>query len=789
MKQLFLSLALIMLPTLVFSSSTPELTLLGTVTGTILDKEFNEPIPYATVSIVDSAGEIVSGTVSSVEGTFTVEKLPEGNYTFKVQFMGYTPFSQEIEISSSRQKVDIGTIFLQAAVSQLDDVTVVAEVSTIEQRIDRKVINVGKDLTTAGATAADIMNNIPSVSVDQDGNISLRGNQNVKILIDGKPSNMDAATALKQIPTSSIKQIELITNPSAKYSPEGMSGIINIILHKNSNLGFNGDFNGGLSLGEKFSSNASLNLNYRKGKFNVYTNLGANDRENYQKIVLFNTDLNSGEYLNFEMENKGYLIKTGVDFYMNEKNTFSFYTNQNLFHEDLRGSFALRFPDMPSQNFQQNPHLEEENISSTYNFDYRHYFNDEGHELELEVDYNRYHNDDHASFTYTGNDADLIPYEDFVDKEYHNTIVNLDYVLPFSEEAKLEVGAESRIRETDNHYNSTHPDLETINYNYNNYTNSVYATFGQSLDKWNYQLGARLEKYDVEAKQEGQEVYSNDLLTLYPSAFITYTPGEKNSFQFSYSRRVDRPSINQVNPVRQISTPRLTIAGNPELKPQFTNSVEANYTRNMGKNSITAGVFYRDITDDINQIMLQDPENPAHILLTYHNTDGNSSYGTELSGRFKPVNFWDLNLDFNLYSQTLKGIIGEVRVEEGNTSFRLQTNNSFKVNERLKLQLFAMYNSPEKTLQFEVEEFYFVNVGARYSFWEDKASLSLNLSDVFKTQLQHISTERPYNQIGDFEGDSRKVYLGFSYRFGGNKNQALERKDRDDNTAGGGGIM
>ena len=199
MKQLLLIFALITAP--LFGSPDPDATILGTVTGTILDQEFKEPIPYATISVTNPAGEVVTGTVSSSEGTFTLEKLPEGKYTFKVQFMGYTTFSQEMEISTSRQKIDMGTIYLEAAVAELDDVTIVAEISTIEQRIDRKVVNVGKDLTTAGASAADIMNNIPSVSVDQDGNISLRGNPNVRILIDGKPRNMDAATVLKTIPS------------------------------------------------------------------------------------------------------------------------------------------------------------------------------------------------------------------------------------------------------------------------------------------------------------------------------------------------------------------------------------------------------------------------------------------------------------------------------------------------------------------------------------------------------------------------------------------------------------
>jgi len=788
MKQLILIFLLLSAP--VFGNPGGDISILGTVTGTVLDQDFQEPIPYATISVSNSAGEIVTGTVSSMEGTFSLEKLPEGTYTFKVQFMGYVTFTQEVEISSSRQTIELGNIYLKPAVAELDDVTVVAEVSTIEQRIDRKVINVGKDLTTAGASAADIMNNIPSVSVDQDGNLSLRGNPNVRILIDGKPSNMDAATILKTIPSTSIKQIELITNPSAKYNPEGMSGIINIILHKNSNLGFNGDFSGGLTFGERTSSNASLNLNYRQGKFNFYTNLGAVDRKNVLDAYILNLEDNSGEFLDFAMENQAYMGKVGVDFFMDDKNVFSIYTNQVLSFEELDGVSAIRYNDDPSQNIDQLTHVEDENRSQTYNFDYRHFFNEDGHEIELEVDHDIYSNEDDANFSFNGPAGQVgDAYRDDVTKDYMNTTINLDYVNPFSETAKLELGAESRIRKTENTYISTRAGSDDILFDYDNNIHSLYATFGQNFDQWAYQMGARLESFDVEAEEGGEKIYSDDYITLYPSAFVTYTPGEKNSFQLSYSRRVDRPSNNQVNPVRQISTPRMTISGNPSLRPQFTNSLEANYTRKMGKNSITAGVFYRIINDEINQIILEDPVNPAHLFLTFRNSDDNTAYGAELSGNFKPASFWDLSMNFNLYSQTERGVIGTESLEVETNSFSLQSNNNFKVTKNLKLQLFGMYNAPVETLQFHVDDSYFVNLGARYSFLKDKASLSVNLNDVFESRYTDLNTTRPIAQKAQFKNDSRMLYVGFTYRFGGSKPESVERKNRDDNTSSGGGVF
>ena len=760
----------------------------GSVTGIVMDREFQEPIPYATISVKDSTGQIIEGTVSAVDGSFTLEKLAGGNYIFQVQFMGYKTFSQAVAVSEKKREFNMGQIFLEADVAQLDDVEIVAERSTIEQRIDRKVINVGKDLTTMGATAADIMNNIPSVSVDQDGNISLRGNPNVRVLLDGKPTNMDAATLLKTIPSTSIKKVELITNPSAKYNPEGMSGIINIVLHKNTNLGFNGNISAGVNVGNHTRGNGNLDMNYRHGKFNFYTSLGLNSGEN--SIHGYIKDVNTGaiEYFDLILGYTGQVGKIGFDFYLDDNNTLSFYTNQNFFKQYGRGHLDLEYLQQPERNYRQIFNLDEDRYASTYNFDLRHNFSKEGHELELEVNYNRYNTEEINVADYVG---DLAPasYIDDVDRTEKTLLTNLDYVNPLSETTKLEAGAEVRLRRTDNGYVTTNINLEDVFYLYDRDIYSFYTTFGQDLGKWSYQLGARLENYKVQAKQEEENIYEDDYLTLYPSAFITYAPGEKNTFQISYSRRVDRPSLSQVNPVRQLSTPRLTVTGNPALRPQFTNSIEFNYSRKINKTTLSGAVFYRMINDEISQIVQQDSQRPEHILLTYDNVGDNDSYGVELSGSFEPFSFWDLNANFNLYGQNLQGYIGTTYIEKENSYYRLQANNTFKITKQFRMQVFGMYQSEVSELQFVLKDRFFMNIGARYSFWDNKASLSLNLNDVFDTQVQEFTTTKPTPQIGKLKDETRNLYLGFSYRFGGGKNKALERKQREDNTANGGGMF
>lgn len=762
---------------------------LGKVNGVVRDADLKEPIPYATVSVKNAEGEIITGSVSTIDGAFTIDKLKTGTYSLEVQFMGYKKYTQEIKITSARKDLELGTIYLEPEVAQLADVEVVAERSTIEQRVDRKVINVGKDLTTAGPTASDIMGNLPTLTVDQDGNISMRGNDNVKILVDGKPTNIPAAQLLKQIPSTSIKSIELITNPSAKYNPEGMSGIINIVLHKNSNLGFNGDLSTGVTIGDYTRYNGSLNANYRTGKFNLYTNLGTNGGDRFQSGVITNLTNNSVENIRFVMPSESYLYKVGVDFYMDDKNTFSLYTNQNYFTGGPDGRVNILFRNNPELNFYQNFLLDDENVSSTYNFVYRRDFEKEGHNLELEADYNTVDETEIARFSYEGAAEDFEDYRDNVEDDISNTTINLDYVNPLSEKSKLEVGAEARWRTSTNDYKTTNEDLENVIYDYDNSIFSFYTTFGQEFTKWSYQLGARLEQYNVEAIYNGSKIYEDDYFTLYPSAFFTYKMSEMKSLQLSYSRRVDRPGLDQVNPVREFSTPRITGVGNPELEPQFTNSVELNYTQNFKGGSFTGGVFYRHIENDISQALIADPEDPSRLLLTFLNGEDNNAYGLELSGRVKPVRWWSIAPSFEVYRTNERGIVGVEKVEVETTGVNLRVSQSFEATKNLTFQLFALYRGPMEMMQIDAEEFYFFNAGARYNFLKDKATLSLNFNDIFETQKFRFTTDIPYRQTGVFHGDSQTVFVGFSYRFGGGKNKALQRKQRDDNTEQGGGIF
>jgi len=674
------------------------------------------------------------------------------------------------------------------------------------------VITIGKDLQTAGPTASDIMNNLPSVNLDQQtGEISLRGNQNVQVMVDGKLTNVPIAQLLRQIPSTSIKQIELITNPSAKYNPEGMSGIINIVLHKNVKVGFNGNANVGLTYQKQAKFTSNLDMNYRNGKLNVYGNWGHNTSKNENFGHIVRPDENSEQFFDILDDSQSNLVKLGVDFYLDDHNTFSFFTNQNFFEGGTTGMVDVRYYDDMTLDQQQDFLSMRENMSAQYNFDYKHDFAKEGHNIELEADYNDFDSNEDATFLFMGA-SPLDNYMDFVDTDRSRLTVNLDYVNPMNETTKIEAGVQARVFETEIQYNSTG---ETFNssgqlvptpstdFDYNRDIYSAYLSLNKKLGKFSMQLGARFETVEVRADTNTTRAFTNDYTQLYPSAFVTYSPSEANQFQVSYSRRVDRPGLSQVNPIREWATPLISSFGNTQLLPQFTNSMEANYTRNLKKGSITGGVFYRVIEDEINRAVFVDPNDLNKVILTFDNFEDTFAYGAEISSNYKPAKWWNFNFSFDLFYQLQKGVterlanggtssedIIQESVEVENTAWNLRMFNNFKATKDLTFSLFGFYRGQSRGLQFEARPMYFVNIGARYNLWEGRGTFSINYNDIFNTMRFAFEGERPFPQQGAFNWESNTVFVGLSYRFGGGKYRAKSRKRRDDNVkSDSGGIF
>ncbi|MGC6430172.1 MAG: TonB-dependent receptor domain-containing protein [Jejuia sp.] len=795
----------------------------GTILGKVLDANLKQPLPYVNVIVQNEKGETLTGGITLDDGSFKIEKIEEGTVNVSITYIGYKTYNKSVTLKRGNYKIDLGEIYLEEQLEDLDAVTVVAEVSTIQQKVDRKVINVGKDLANMG-TATEIMSAVPSITVDtQTGDISLRGNQNVQVMVDGKLSNVPTAQLLKQLPANFIKQIELITNPSAKYNPEGMSGIINIVLHKNVNIGFNGGLNVGVSHQIEAKFNSSINMNYRNGKFNLYGNYGNNIRKGVNDGRIDQIENNSFQTLDIFNNSKSHLYKVGLDFYLDERNTISVFTNQNTFDGLTDNTSNLIFNNNLSNNQTQLTNSLNENISSQYNFDYKHDFAKEGRNIELEIDYNAFDNDINTDNIQRGSNVrpDFI---ELIDTKRNRTTINLDYVDPLSENSKLELGLQARLFDNTINYESDARVLNengiyiptTTDYTYKRNIYSAYVSYNKKLEKWSYQLGLRAENVNVDAIATETDLstnnetiipFENDYFQIYPSIFLTYNPTEKNSYQLSFSRRIDRPGVGQVNPIPQFNTPLVSNFGNQSLEPQFTNSVEFNYTKNLKKGSITGGVFYRLIEDEINRAVIVDRADLTsnRFILTFDNFGNTTSYGVELSSNYRPTKWWSLNASFDLYSQIQKGIaeridptlsnptvndIIEETVEVDNVIWNFRVFNNFKVSKKLTFTAFGMYRGKNTGLNFEMDPMYFVNLGGRYSFLPDnRATLSLSFNDVFRTQEINITSERPFDQRAMFVPEFRTFFVGLNYKFGGGKYRAKSRKRRDNDEKSGSGGM
>ncbi len=436
-------------------TSAPSAANPGSISGKVIDKTSKQPIPYVNIS-VKQADKVITGGITQDNGNFSIKNLPLESFTVEILFMGYKKETVTVTLTSATRSVNLNTISLEEEAVQLKGVDIVSERSTMVQKIDRKVINIGKDLIASGNTASEIMNNIPTVSIDpQTKEISLRGNTNVRILIDGKPSNIDATQLLQQIPSSSIKQIELITNPSAKYNPEGMSGIINIILNKNANEGFNGSLNSGVTFSKTPKVNTALNLNYKVGKVNMYTNYGLNHgkNQNHGNISSERPNLENTQLFEFDNLNTSHLVKVGLDYLANDNNTFSFYTNLNFNYGGGNGQTLIDYLSPTNSDSQQLFDSKSDNNTQTYDFVYKHNFKKVGENIEFQSNYSKTTNPENTVYDYTTTNpiSQRITSND-IERDIDYLQVNLDYVNPISETIKLELGAESRIQKITNDF-------------------------------------------------------------------------------------------------------------------------------------------------------------------------------------------------------------------------------------------------------------------------------------------------------------------------------------------------
>ncbi|MFK8061171.1 MAG: TonB-dependent receptor [Polaribacter sp.] len=776
----------------------------GIISGKVTDSKLKKTIPYVNIVCKDKLKTIINGGITNDKGMFKIKKLPLDSIFIEIQFIGYKTVKKIVVLSENLPKIDLQNIILEENINQLKEIVIASEISTIVQKIDRKVINVGKDLAAAGTNSLQMLENIPSVQVDfQSGTINLRGNDNVRVLIDGKPSNLSPSKLLKQIPSASVKSVELITNPSAKYNPQGMSGIINIILKKNTTIGFNGTVNFGAEHSINTRPTTSLDLNYRKGKVNIYANYSL-DWGKFETFALFDrNDKNLRQNIDYVDNTVSNFLKTGVDFYINKKNTLSFYASQSFANTDFNintkilenGALTFNAPNTSKYNTKE----------QTYNIDYKLDIDDKGQNLEFEFNYTKTTNPEEDFIKETINsNSKVYNYTNNITNNIDTYLANIDYVKPISG-GNLELGLEANIQKVFNNI-ITDQEIETgVNpatdlrgnstFNYDRNIYSAYINFTKEFKKIAFQTGLRFEHFNVNGlfsntQQTSKEPYSDKIFTVYPSAYLTYYASDKNEFQIGYSRRVDRPGIEQVTPIQEWVSPLSISIGNRTLEPQFTNSFEANYTRNIDKGYLSFGTFYRKTSDVIGRIINIDTSNNDRQILSYANYNTADSYGVEFSSSFKIKKWWSFITSSSLYIQDSQGIINNKNERIKNTLFTLSLNNNFKASKKLSFQLSTRYRGRKENVQFKINPYFIVNAAAQLSVLGGNGSISLRGTDIFNGYKLDFTSTNPFSQTGQYTLEYSSIYLGFSYDFGSGKNRARDRKYREKNeTQGSGGVL
>ncbi|SFT63575.1 Outer membrane receptor proteins, mostly Fe transport [Lishizhenia tianjinensis] len=758
-----------------------------TIEGKIQDADSQQPIPYATVKIVNAIDSaVVGGTTTNDSGQFELQvKVP--NFFLELSFIGY--FKDTIsEFPSENGYVDLGTIYLNKSVQELDGVNIQAEKSTVEFQLDKKVFNVGKDLSSTGASALEVLNNVPSVNVSIEGEINLRGASGAQILINGKPSVIagEQGNALGTITADMIERIEVITNPSAKYDAEGTAGIINIVLKKEEKKGLNGSIS--LNTGAPHNHSLGLSLNYRTEKFNLFSQLGAGYRsmprysENISTDLINNTSVIS-DGLNYRNENF-YNLNLGTDYHINDRNVLT-----------LSGSVALELEQQPSttnfsfqdstgnivSTWQRTETTEAVNPKYQYDLIYKSTFKDnKEHTLLMSAQGNFFGKDQSSEFfnrIVSGSDDNSQQRTSTNFQERKQTF-SVDYIKPFKKNFKLEAGSQYVIQDVSNDYAVSDfvngewvQDLGLTNvFDYNQNVLGLYATGAYEGKKYGLKMGLRAENTDLltvlKTTNEKNDVnYSN----LFPSVHTSYKINKRFSLQAGYSKRIYRPRLWDLNPFFNISNTYNIRTGNPNLMPEFTDSYELSSIFIFKKMSLNVNAFQLYTTDVVERIASF--ENNVTTTMP-ENVGTKRSTGLEMNMKYTPWKKLDIQGDVN-YSYfkrdgELNGTVFDFNASQWSTKWTAKV----KLPHNFDLEVTGNYQSKYQTVQGNVSDMLFMDAGVRKKLKKGKAVFSLSVRDVFASRIRTVETFQGnfYNFSESYRG--RFITLGFSYGFG--KGEAMQ---------------
>ncbi len=787
------------------------------ISGIVLDQETNQPLEYATLVLQSIRNpDRITGGITDATGKFEVETFP-GSYNVRVEYLSYKTY--ELKAQTYRQSTDLGIIKLMIDAEQLEAVEVIGERTTVELRLDKKVYNVGSDLTVKGGSVTDVLDNVPSVSVDVEGNISLRGNESVRILINGKPSALSGLSpeALQQLPAESIEKVEVITNPSARYDAEGTAGILNIVLKQSKTAGLNGSV--AVNVGTPTSYGGNVSLNLRRDNFNIFTNTSYRYRSGPGNALFeqenFNRDGTTAsfqdEVRDYQRQSDGFNTNIGFELFIDSTSsiTNSFvYRNSNgddTVDIDFENFDANRIPTIQRNRF-TNELEDEEDIQ--YSVNYQKKLNDDGHLLTIDYQYSTGNELENSIIDeIILNDDSNLPTEQTInDETQKNQLLQMDYVLPFGTDNKSQF--EFGYRGTFNNFNTdfdfgiledgildSNPNFSN-ELNYKEYVNAVYTQLGSKFGKFNALGGLRVETSDIGIELvDTNQVTNKNYTNWFPSIFLGYEFSEKEQLTISYSKRLRRPRSRFINPFPSRSSNTNLFQGNPDLDPTYTDAYDLGYLKRWDKLTVTSSIYlnkstgvFQFITQETGDfISIDNPDDPANPVVvpvqarTPINLATDSRYGGELTSTYTPKRGWRLTWNLNVFQQQLRGdytytnfqneVITQT-FDADNFTWFSRLSAKIPLPAKIDFQANAFYRGPNKNAQTKSKGILSTNLAFSKDLIKDKATLSLNVSDLFNSRKRRSET-RTENvfSYSEFQWRQRQINLSFLYRFNQKKNQ------------------
>ncbi|NQZ43368.1 MAG: TonB-dependent receptor [Flavobacteriaceae bacterium] len=773
------------------------------ISGTVIDKDSGQPLEYATLVLQSVRNpEVVTGGITDAQGRFEVETTA-GRYHVSIEYISYTTYRLENQLL--RSDTDLGVISLAIDVAQLDEVEVIAERTTVELRLDKKIYNVGKDLTVRGGTVSDVLDNVPSVSVDVEGNVQLRGNDDARILINGKPSaitGLNSTDALRQLPAESIEKVEVITSPSARYDAEGSGGIINIILRRSKLQGLNGALtaNGGYP----WSAGINGNLNYRTGDLNFFTNTGYNYRErpgnSLNDTDFFDSD---GQFTNsireerdFERVRKGLNANFGLEWYVGKNTSITnsiFVRDRNNTSETSNNFSQRNAGGTQTSGFRFDPETEnDDSFQYALNFDTQFNGNSD-HTLTFAFQYETSDEIEESLIVQNGFDSERVR----TAEDQERVFFQLDYVVPSGKGGQFEFGYRGDFNQlsTDYDVDFISPTLTELGITdpsnvleFEQRVNAFYSQYGNTFDKFSFLAGLRYEATKQIVEQlETNEFSDNDFNGLFPTLNLNYELSEGESFQFGYNRRIRRPRSFFLNPFPSRSSPTNLFQGNPNLAPSFSNQVDFGYLKRFKKLTLNGSIYYQRatdvitfITEDTGETTLFDGETVSIIRRTPVNLASNERFGFEVTSNYRPTRKWNLNGNVNIFNLITRGDFNDQNFDAENLSWFIRLNNKITLPKQIDWQTRVFYRGPTENAQTKNQGIFSMDLAFSKDFFNEKASLAFNVSDVFNSRRRVSETITPFFETdSEFQWRVRSYNLSFTYRFNQKKKRGQRQQDFD----------